>query len=1279
MDCQAVLDALGDAVLIYDAATGKIERVNRRLCKLLGFSPEEIQRLKVADLVREGHLPPEAGAAASGLQEWQVKGWSGPPFRVEARLNRSTLKGREQVCAVLRELSDRPPTGDTEARQAQSSLLHHFFSAIPDLLVLKDRNLVFQAVNPAFCQYLGKPAAEIIGKTDFDLFPPAEAEIYRRDDLRVMEAGAPLVQDEEVTGAEGREWLQVSETPVFDETGRPAGVLCAVRDIRQRKEMEEALRETSNTLQALIAAAPLAIIALDQDFCVKLWNPAAAGIFGWSEAEVLGRPIPSIPAEHWPETSARIRRELAGESQSALELGRLRKDGALIDIQLWTAPLRNAKGEIVGDIGIIADISHRKRTEQELRASEAKYRNLVEQIPAVTYIAGLDDLSHPIYISPQIEAILGFTPEEWLADPERYKNQIHAEDRDRVLTDLLLSYAAGGPFAAEYRFLSKTGRVVWVRDESRAVYDSEGQPLFMQGVLMDITKRKRGEEALREANYKLKTLVQASPLAIIGLNLQGKVISWNPAAERIFGWRAHEVVGRPHPIAPEEMRPEFKHLWQRVLQGEELLGLELRHLRRDGSLIDVSLSTAPLYDGAGRLAGAMGVFEDITARKSAAEAWRESEARFRAMFEGAPIGMALVDLERTILKANPVMREMLGYSETEIRGLRSVDLAHPDDREADFSLFNQLVAGQRNRYQVEKRYRHKQGQWVWTRLSVSLVRDAVGRPQFAISMLEDITEQRQTQEAAEEIRRQQEAILSNIADMAWLKDRESRFIAMNDTLARFCGGAPGDLVGKTDLDIWPPELALKYQQDDQEVMQTGKRKRMEEPLVSVQGNLVWVETIKTPIFNERGKVVGTAGIARDITERRRMEEALRKLSRALKAVTECDQALLRAHNEAELLSEVCRIIVEVGGYLMAWVGFARQDEEKSVQPMAHKGFEEGYMQTFKITWADEPQGQGPVGTAIRTGKPAVTLDTQTDPCFAPWREEAFKRGYASVLALPLGNASPIGALAIYAAEANAFDDEEINLLLGLANDLSYGIKALRAGAERQRAEEARQDSEQKLRLLASQLLTVQEKERRRVSRELHDELGQALTVLKIHLGDIEKKLRRDQPELKASCEHLLGYIDAVIENVRRLSWDLSPSILEDLGLSSSLKYLVQETCRNHHMLHAVALDEIDQLFSPEARINIYRIFQEALTNIVRHADATRIDVEIKKEENRVSFLIKDNGKGFDLKKARPRALGKRGLGLTTMQERALLAGGTLSIRSQKGKGTAIKLTVPLQP
>ena len=284
------------------------------------------------------------------------------------------------------------------------------------------------------------------------------------------------------------------------------------------------------------------------------------------------------------------------------------------------------------------------------------------------------------------------------------------------------------------------------------------------------------------------------------------------------------------------------------------------------------------------------------------------------MFEGAPIGIFLIDLNTKILTCNQALQEMGGYSDTEILHFTGPEVTHPDDWEADNRLFTELLAGKRSRFQKETRYLHKQGHWLWVRLSVSLVRDAAGQPQFAISMIEDISERKQAQEAAEEIRRQQEAILSNISDIAWLKDREGCLIVVNEPYVMACGKAPRELVGKTDLEIWPPHLANKYRADDQEVMRSGQRKRLEEPVENLRGEVFWVETIKTPIFNERQEVIGTAGIARDISERRRMEEALRQVSRALKAVTECHQALLRATNEAELLNEVCRIIVEVGGY-----------------------------------------------------------------------------------------------------------------------------------------------------------------------------------------------------------------------------------------------------------------------------------------------------------------------------------------------------------------------------
>jgi signal transduction histidine kinase len=421
---------------------------------------------------------------------------------------------------------------------------------------------------------------------------------------------------------------------------------------------------------------------------------------------------------------------------------------------------------------------------------------------------------------------------------------------------------------------------------------------------------------------------------------------------------------------------------------------------------------------------------------------------------------------------------------------------------------------------------------------------------------------------------------------------------------------------------------------------------------------------------------GTMGIVQGSREPNRMEETLRKCSRALKAITECHQALIRAANEKDLLNEMCRIIVEVGGYCMAWVGYAEDNAHKSVRSMAQQGFDAGYVEQLHLSWADKERGRGPTGKAIRQGTPVICHDTQNDPDFAYRREEARRRGYASVLALPLNDVGTFGALTIYAREANAFDDEEIALLLGLANDLAYGITALRARAERRRAEKALKESERELRLLTAQLLSIQEKERRRVARELHDELGQALTVLKIHLVGLEEMLLADQQDLKGNCEQMLSYIDTVIENVRRLSWDLCPSCLEDLGLSSSLGYLVADICRNHNMKSAVAMDEIDPLFSPETQINIYRIFQESLTNVVKHAGASLISVTVERKDGHVSFMIRDNGQGFNLQQAMNGKVAKKNLGLTAMNERALMVNGSLQISSRKGRGTTITFSIP---
>lgn len=196
------------------------------------------------------------------------------------------------------------------------------------------------------------------------------------------------------------------------------------------------------------------------------------------------------------------------------------------------------------------------------------------------------------------------------------------------------------------------------------------------------------------------------------------------------------------------------------------------------------------------------------------------------------------------------------------------------------------------------------------------------------------------------------------------------------------------------------------------------------------------------------------GTLLDITDRKRHEREANKANRALKVFSECNQMLVRTQDEAELLNEVCRILVEDGGYLLAWVGLAEQDQKKTVRPVAQAGYEEGYLDTVDITWADTQRGRGPTGTAIRTGQPVIAKDILTDPNFAPWRTEAIKRGYAASISLPLfASGAPLGALNIYAKEQDAFDAREVRLLKELSDDLAYGMVTLRTRVKQKQAEE----------------------------------------------------------------------------------------------------------------------------------------------------------------------------------------------------------------------------------
>ena len=205
---------------------------------------------------------------------------------------------------------------------------------------------------------------------------------------------------------------------------------------------------------------------------------------------------------------------------------------------------------------LAADITERKQAEKKLYEAEARYRTLVEQIPAITYIAALDEASTTLYVSPQIETILGFSPAEYQANPDMWRERLHPDDRERVLAEVARSHAMGKPLVSDYRMLTRDGHVVWFHDEAALVRNADGRPLFLQGVMLDITERKRIEMTLQESELRYRSLVETSPDAIALVDLDFRRLLCNRQDAVLHGYEStEEMIGRNilDLVAPEDL------------------------------------------------------------------------------------------------------------------------------------------------------------------------------------------------------------------------------------------------------------------------------------------------------------------------------------------------------------------------------------------------------------------------------------------------------------------------------------------------------------------------------------------------------------------------------------------------------------------------------------------------------------------------------------------------------------------------------------------------------
>lgn len=386
--------------------------------------------------------------------------------------------------------------------------------------------------------------------------------------------------------------------------------------------------------------------------------------------------------------------------------------------------------------------------------------------------------------------------------------------------------------------------------------------------------------------------------------------------------------------------------------------------------------------------------------------------------------------------------ELIGKTDFEMGWKDQAELYRADDKRVMESGIPRLG--------YEEPQTTPRGETIWLRTSKVALRDATQRVIGILGFYEDITAQNQAEAALKE----SEEMLADVQRIShigsWKLDSLTNAQTWSTEIYRI-------------FEIDPESFGASYEaflqsihpEDREQVnlayTESVKNKRpysIEHRLLMKDGRIKHVHEKCETTYGQNGKPLYSIGTVRDITEHQQAEQNQKRLNRALRLLSDCNMAQVRAEEEHKLLSDVCRLVVGTGGYLMAWVGFAEQDAAKSVRPVAQSGYEQGYLDSVNITWAETKRGQGPTGTAIRTGVTVANQDYLSNPKMAPWREAAITCGYRSSIALPLvGKNHVLGVLAIYSQESYTFNPEEVTLLEELANDLAYGIETLRTRAE----------------------------------------------------------------------------------------------------------------------------------------------------------------------------------------------------------------------------------------
>lgn len=622
----SLFDASADAAYVV-APSGLIRYWNAAAETLLGRSAEV-----VVDRLREEALtarwPDDASRERCALALGQKGSWRGElryPTRengeIVAEVTVTAVPGKDPDGQVHRLFVVRNITSHRAAQEALAAAEERWralMESAPEIILEVSLDGHIRYINRS----LAGPIEEVLQTTIWQYLRPEKCEEVRRVLEEVRRTGMPGRWDVEAMGPNGtRAWYVTQVSPLKRE-GTVTGYVLICTDDTLRKDAEDKLRESEARFRALYEMSPVAVPVLTPDGRFLFANHSAQRLLGYPEMDLVGRPLLDLIDEADRKgVRERIDRMTSGLLDSFRAEYRIRHpEGQILWITASFSAVRDPNGNLQHIMATLADNTERIEADRRLRENEARLRAIFESAPIGILIASRE--RRILYANPMTEQFFGFSLWD-LQAMALSELVVEGGEMETILEEVASGKRERATLVNEFR--RRGGGRGWGGTSCAGVRDSRGEFEYFVVMIQDLTEARAAQESLSAAHETLQALVEGSPVAIVGLDRDAKVTMWNPAATRLFGWSAEEVLGRFSPTVPEDLKAEGFEIFERVIHGEVVTDLETKRRRKDGSLIDVSISSAPVRDASGDVTGLSAFISDISPRKRVEEELRKAK------------------------------------------------------------------------------------------------------------------------------------------------------------------------------------------------------------------------------------------------------------------------------------------------------------------------------------------------------------------------------------------------------------------------------------------------------------------------------------------------------------------------------------------------------------------------------------------------------------------------------------------------------------------------------